>query len=253
MSEPWDSTHNKKLLSKMPAVFAPPGVKTRQPYTTFYQVFVSPKPKDGRKGAEEGGPLGVEIQAAFVQGKPQKMSAFLDGLSQTILVVEAGNAVPWTKPQDLPYEADKPLPELGGLFADVFQAAFADGAVRMLTKNYDSFYLRPLITSNDLQAINFDPVIARTPAADLRNKNRDLAQDLDDAREQMRLMQEERDALKGRDGGAKRPRETEAKLKEMKEENARLRKELDNMREEIRNLNGEILESLRKTADKKTP
>lgn len=61
LSEPWDSPHNKKLLSKMPAVYAPPGFKTREPFSTFYQVFVSPKPKDGRKGAEVGPPLGVEI------------------------------------------------------------------------------------------------------------------------------------------------------------------------------------------------
>jgi hypothetical protein len=133
LSEPWDSEHNKKLLSKMPKVFAPPGVKTRQPFSTFYQVFVSPKPKDGRKGTEVDGVQKGEIQAAFVRGQPQLYPAhFPDGLAYTILIVEGGKAVPWTKPEDLPYVADKPLPELGGLFPDVFHTAFADGKVHTL-------------------------------------------------------------------------------------------------------------------------
>src|SRR5262245_14014333 len=41
--EPWDSPHNKKLIAKMPAVFAPvPGVKTKQPNSTFFQLLVGP-------------------------------------------------------------------------------------------------------------------------------------------------------------------------------------------------------------------
>src|SRR5262249_38035901 len=41
--EPWDSTHNKKLLARMPKVFASPGVKTRHSHSTFYQVIVGPE------------------------------------------------------------------------------------------------------------------------------------------------------------------------------------------------------------------
>lgn len=42
LNEPWDSPHNKKLLARMPAVFAPVAGKTRVPNSTFYQVFVGP-------------------------------------------------------------------------------------------------------------------------------------------------------------------------------------------------------------------
>src|SRR5262249_22217463 len=38
--EPWDSEHNKKLLAKMPAIYAPLGVKAKEPFMTFYQAFV---------------------------------------------------------------------------------------------------------------------------------------------------------------------------------------------------------------------
>src|SRR5262249_7841979 len=39
---------------------------------------------------------------------------FLRGTSNTILIVEAGSAVPWTKPEELILEPDLPLPPLGG-------------------------------------------------------------------------------------------------------------------------------------------
>jgi RNA polymerase sigma factor (sigma-70 family) len=42
LDEPWDSEHNKKLLAKMPKTYVPPGVKTKEPYLTYYQVFVGP-------------------------------------------------------------------------------------------------------------------------------------------------------------------------------------------------------------------
>ncbi len=247
LSEPWDSAHNKKLLSKMPAVYAPPGVKTREPFSTYYQIFVSPKPKDGRMGAEVGGPLGVEIQAAFVEGQPQSFPThFSDGVSNTILIAEAGKAVPWTKPEDLPYAADAPVPELGGLFPGSFHTAFASGTVYRLTTNNGEYYLRRLITSNDGQPIFFDPVLARSAAAELRSKKRELQQELDDAQDGLRLLHEERDALQGRAGKAKRPRDEDSHLDELKRENARLQKELDKLREEIRDLDADIRQRLRK-------
>src|SRR5262249_49383960 len=40
--EPWDSAHNKKLLEKMPQLYAPVRGKTKVPYATYYQVFTGP-------------------------------------------------------------------------------------------------------------------------------------------------------------------------------------------------------------------
>ena len=45
------------------------------------------------------------------------------------MIVEAAEPVPWTKPEDVPYDDGKPLPELGGQFEDGTYVAFADGAV----------------------------------------------------------------------------------------------------------------------------
>src|SRR5262249_14951896 len=40
--EPWDGPTNKKLLEKMPPVYAPVGVTTKEAHATFYRGFVSP-------------------------------------------------------------------------------------------------------------------------------------------------------------------------------------------------------------------
>lgn len=241
LSEPWDSEHNKRLLSKMPKVFAPPGVKTRQPFSTFYQVFVSPKPKDRRKGAENNGVQKGEVQAAFVRGQPQLYPAhFPDGLANTILIVEGGKAVPWTKPEDLPYEADKPLPELGGLFPDVFHSSFADGKVHTLPKIMIESGLRSLVTSNGLDYMILDQNEFRTVDAELL----ELRYKLEDARELLRLLREERDAAQGRPS-ADRPPNAEARLEEVEKEHTHLQKELEKTKEESRSLEDEIRKRLR--------
>jgi hypothetical protein len=110
LDEPWDSEHNKKLLPLMPKVFAPPGVTTREPYTTFYQVFVG-------KDAPFDGMLSPRIPASFP-----------DGTSNTFLIVEAAEAVPWTKPADIAFDGQR-VPSLGGIFPGGFNAALADAAV----------------------------------------------------------------------------------------------------------------------------
>jgi uncharacterized protein (TIGR03067 family) len=132
LDEPWDSAHNKKLLEKMPKLYAPVRGMTKQPHTTFYQVFTGP------------GTL-------FEGNKALKFQQVQDGISNTILAVEAGEAVPWTKPDDLPYDPQKDLPKLGGLFAEGFSALFADGSVRWVGRRFDVPTLRLAITCNDGQ------------------------------------------------------------------------------------------------------
>ena len=85
-------------------------------YLTYYQVFVGPETL-----FQEG--------AAFKGTRSR--SGITDGTSNTILVVEAGDAVAWTKPDDLLVAADKPLPKLGGVRPKeaVFFAGLADGSV----------------------------------------------------------------------------------------------------------------------------
>jgi len=129
LDEPWDSPHNIKLLDKMPKIYAPPrGVKNKVKYGTFYQAFVG----NG---------------AAFDQ--KQEMSiprSFPDGTANTILLVEASKAVPWTKPEDIPYNPKKPLPKLGAAFDNGFFVLMADASTRFIKNTISKETLHAAIT-----------------------------------------------------------------------------------------------------------
>jgi hypothetical protein len=54
------------------------------------------------------------------------------------VVEEAGTPVPWTKPDDLFFEADGPLPKLVSVYADGFYGTWADSSVRFFSaKKYE--------------------------------------------------------------------------------------------------------------------
>src|SRR5262249_13936253 len=145
LDEPWDSDHNKKLLKKMPDVFRSPGAK--DPSATHYQVFVG-------KGTIFEGPKGIGI------------GQVPDGLSNTIMVVEAVGAVPWTKPEDLAYAPTGKIPELGGVHPGVFYALFADGFVCALKQRCAAEDLRIAITRDDQLELPRKRLIDPAPALD---------------------------------------------------------------------------------------
>jgi Protein of unknown function (DUF1559) len=132
--EPWDSEHNKKLLAKMPKVYAPVTGKA-EPGLTYYQVFV------GKEAPFDG-----TVSPRFPAGFP-------DGTSNTFLVAEGGEAVPWTKPQDLPFDG-KAVPKLGGLFPDGFHVGMADGTVRFVPRGAAEKAIRAAITPRGGEAID---------------------------------------------------------------------------------------------------
>jgi hypothetical protein len=136
LDEPWDSEHNKKLLEDMPRTYIVPGQeKAKEKVTkTHYRVFHG-------KGA------------AFEGEKGTTFESFTDGTSNTILIVEAAEAVPWTKPEELPFDPKKDPPKLGLKGVDNFNAAFADGSVRTLAKDIDKDKLKALITRNGGETI----------------------------------------------------------------------------------------------------
>ena len=84
------------------------------------------------------------------------LSDITDGTSNTIAIVEAREAVPWTKPVDLSYDDKKPLPKLGGLFDDGFHAVIADGSVRFFTPKLTERTLRSAITRDGGEVLGPD-------------------------------------------------------------------------------------------------
>jgi RNA polymerase sigma factor (sigma-70 family) len=216
LDEPWDGPHNKKLLRRMPKVYAPPGARTREPYVTHYQVFVGE-------------------HAAFESHRAMRFPvAFVDGTSNTLLIAEAKAAVPWTKPQDLPFAADEPLPDLGGLFPGVFNAALADGTVAAFSARADPDVLRAAITRDGGEAVDLDRI--KAPAsrreAELRRQNERLRQDLDREGARLEELRLEKKLLEGKAGGAAAER--------LSKENERLEELLRRSREEAGRLEAEI-------------
>lgn len=139
LDEPWDSEHNKKLLGKMPKTYAVPVPTGAKPNETHYRVFV------GNGAAFD-----------YLKG-PKLPQDFPDGTSNTILVVTAKDAVPWTKPDELAFDPDKDMKPLLGFFpGPVCPVACADGSVRALSKGISRKTLSNAINRNDGQPIGDD-------------------------------------------------------------------------------------------------
>jgi hypothetical protein len=150
LDEPWDSPHNKMLLKETPRCYSAWGLGDDPAGTTRYQVFVGPG-------------------TAFERPGLTLKDDFPDGLGETFLVVEAGRAVPWSKPEDLTYDRMGPLPPLGGMFSQPvhflcyevsrrpgYNACLADGTALFIRSDTDEQTLRALITRNDGENVDLD-------------------------------------------------------------------------------------------------
>jgi hypothetical protein len=72
------------------------------------------------------------------------------------MIVEAAKAVPWSKPEDIPYDAAKPLPKLSRPGAGGFLASMCDGSVRFLSDKITEKTMRNAITRNDGNPLGVD-------------------------------------------------------------------------------------------------
>jgi hypothetical protein len=127
LDEPWDGPNNRKLLDHMPRIYADPRNPSKS--ETVYRVFTGKS-------------------TIFPGADAVGFAEITDGTSNTILCVESAKTVPWTKPEDLPFVENGPLPELGGMWPDGFNVLLADGSVRFLSKHIEADALRALITRN---------------------------------------------------------------------------------------------------------
>jgi RNA polymerase sigma factor (sigma-70 family) len=127
LNEPWDSAHNKKLIAKMPKIYADVRADAKNETKTYYQVFTS-------------------AGTAFDGNQNKAVTDFAAGTSNTALAAEAKDPVIWTQPADLAVPAAKDkMPAVGGLFAAGFHVIFADGSVRFLPRETTPAALRAFV------------------------------------------------------------------------------------------------------------
>jgi len=143
LDEPWDSEHNLKLVSKMPAVLkslGQPNEKSEPGKTRF----VAPLTKEslfGRTGA-------VRFQD------------ITDGTSNTLMVVEASanRAVIWTKPEDILIDENDPLSSIINKDANGFAACMCDGSARLFPRRILPAALQGILTINGGEIIDLSNI-----------------------------------------------------------------------------------------------
>lgn len=141
LDEPWDSENNKKWSQTMVKVFVSPDAtlpaKSEWGLTSYRGI---------------SGP-----GTAFEAGKKLRFADFTDGLSNTIIAIETDELVPWAKPGDYPFDADKALPKITPPGKrDVFQALMGDGAVRAIKTTTPEKTLKAAFTRNGGEAVDLD-------------------------------------------------------------------------------------------------
>jgi hypothetical protein len=145
LGEPWDSEHNKKLISQMPKVFAPPRTETNG--YTFYRGFSGPGTWLGPLNQQKHQP-GQPIRAA-------RLTSITDGTVNTILVAEAYDPVIWTKPDELEFSPNN-VPKLGGVFSTGAHVGMADGSPKFVRNGIEPQKLAAAIQINDGGLVNLD-------------------------------------------------------------------------------------------------
>jgi prepilin-type processing-associated H-X9-DG protein len=134
--EPWDGPRNKALIDQMPAIYSAPGPDGQLSSRTSpsYYVFTGPTTALGNPAV----PGAKNLDPTFEQIR--------DGTSNTILAVEWQGNVPWTKPDDIPFDPAGLVPAVGGFWPDGFNVLFCDGSVRFIKNGISPDTFKALIT-----------------------------------------------------------------------------------------------------------
>jgi Protein of unknown function (DUF1559) len=135
LDEGWDSPNNRRLASQMPMIYASQDNAGGE--KTHLRVFTGNR-------------------AMFDLKTQRRFTDVTDGLSNTIMFVEATDPVLWTKPDELPFDPKKPLPSLGTSGNDYFITAFGDGSVKWLRKSLSPEKLKLAIDSQDGQPVDLE-------------------------------------------------------------------------------------------------
>jgi hypothetical protein len=125
LDEPWDSPHNKALVARMPDVFTTPSSATAAG-TTRLRLFEGPG-------------------TMFADKRGIKIAEMTDGTSNTVAVIAAREAVPWTQPGELPFPQANWMAVLDNSDEKGVLLGTADGACHRVSGADEAFW-KALIT-----------------------------------------------------------------------------------------------------------
>jgi hypothetical protein len=138
----WNDPENMRLASQMPYQYFPPDTSSGQ--NTHLRMFV------GNGAMFEFGKKTVTVATAADE------IGITDGLSNTIMFVEATQSVLWIQPDELPFDPNGPLPTLGMPTNDYFFLYTADALGRPQPKTMKPKNLRAAITANGGETFTWD-------------------------------------------------------------------------------------------------
>jgi hypothetical protein len=136
LDEPWDSPHNRALVAEMPPEFACPGGEGQSAGRTGYRVIVGPDTDLG------------SVNTPFERGRGVDLREITDGASNTILVIETAEQIPWTKADDLQWSPGGPLPALASPHPGGSHVVTAAGSTKFLKSTINPASLLSGLTIN---------------------------------------------------------------------------------------------------------
>jgi hypothetical protein len=133
--EPWDSPANRPHADKVVKPYT--DVESPTDPNTRVRVF-------------------YDNGAMFDSRGQTRLVDVTDGTSYTIMQVEGGDKVTWTRFQEYRYAPDAPLPALGKPNQPTFLVVTGDGSVRTVRKTIAEKTLRAMITRNGGEVKGYD-------------------------------------------------------------------------------------------------
>jgi len=138
-SEPWDSAKNRPV--SLMAIQQYSDVEDRKDPDTRWRVF-----------------YGEQTPFDPSRGRRSTMVSITDGTSNTIMVVESGDKVTWTRFAEIPFDPNNPPSPstFGRAEKDTFQVLMFDGSVKILKKSMSQQTFKHAITPNGGEVFDFD-------------------------------------------------------------------------------------------------